>query len=88
MARRAGMSRRHFHRSFEEALGKSPARYVRESRLREAARQLAGSSRSIEEIAESLGFANRFHFSRLFRDFVGQSPAAFRRVARTRGKTA
>jgi AraC-like DNA-binding protein len=82
MAAFAGMSLRNFQRHFHETAGKTPAQYLSEARLREAARRLARTDLSVEEIAESLGFANRFHFSRLFRSFTGKPPAAFRKAHR------
>lgn len=79
MAAFAGMSLRNFHRHFHQAIGKTPAHFLNETRLREAARRLAMTNLTIDEIADDLGFANRFHFSRLFRVFMGQPPAAFRK---------
>lgn len=82
MAAFAGMSLRNFQRHFHETAGKTPAQYLTEARLREAARRLARTDLSVEEIAEGLGFANRFHFSRLFHSFTGNPPAAFRKSHR------
>lgn len=85
MAEFAGMSLRNLQRHFQKATGKSPARYLNEVRLREAARRLAGSTECIDQIADELGFANRFHFSRLFRIFTGSPPAAFRQLREQSG---
>lgn len=82
MAAFAGMSLRNFQRHFHEIAGKTPAQYLTEARLREAARRLVRTDLSVEEIAEGLGFANRFHFSRLFHSFTGKPPAAFRKSHR------
>ena len=79
MARAANMSARNFHRHFLTAVGQTPGVYLKEVRLREAARRLAGTDQSIEGIAEDLGFSDRFHFSRLFRAFTKSPPAAFRK---------
>ncbi|MDD5351087.1 MAG: AraC family transcriptional regulator [Chthoniobacteraceae bacterium] len=75
----AGMSVEGFLRWFKGRLGMTPARYVARRRIREACRLLALSERSIEEIAERVGFANRHHFSRVFLRHTGRSPALFRR---------
>lgn len=80
MARAAGMSIRSFNRHFRESAGKSPAVFLKETRLQEAARQLAATDQSIDAIATNLGFADRYHFSRLFRSFTGLPPASFRRT--------
>jgi len=78
LAQQAGMSVEGFGRWFKRYLGLSPARYVGRRRIREACRLLALTDRSIEVIAESIGFANRHHFSRVFRQHTGCAPAQFR----------
>ena len=79
LAALAGMSVEGFLRWFRAQIGMTPARYVARRRIREACRFLTLSGRSIEEIAESVGFANRHHFSRVFLNHTGRSPALFRR---------
>ncbi len=79
LARQAGMSVEGFSRWFKRHLGLSPARYVAARRIREACRLLSLTERSIEEVAEAVGFANRHHFSRVFRIQTGRGPARFRR---------
>lgn len=79
LAAHVGMSVEGFLRWFKERLGTTPARYVARRRIREACRLLTLSERSIEEIAEAVGFANRHHFSRVFLHYTGRSPAQFRR---------
>jgi len=79
LARQAGMSVEGFSRWFKRHLGLSPARYVVQRRIREACRLLSLTDRSIEEVAETVGFANRHHFSRVFRRQTGRGPARFRR---------
>lgn len=79
LAALAGMSVEGFLRWFKERTGVTPARYVARRRIREACRFLTLSERSIDEIAEGIGFANRHHFSRVFLQHTGRSPALFRR---------
>jgi len=79
LARLAGMSLRAFVRSFGGHFGTSPQFHVRETRVREAARRLAGTAESIDEIAGALAFTNRFYFTRVFKNRMGVSPAKFRR---------
>ena len=83
LAGMAGMSLEGYLRWFKERLGLTPARYVASRRIREACRLLTLSERSIEEITEAVGFANRHHFSRVFLRHTGRSPAQFRREQRT-----
>jgi AraC-like DNA-binding protein len=76
------MSGAHFIRTFHAAVGTSPGRYVLERRIALAEQALLFTESSIEQIAEGLGFGNRFYFSRVFSRQVGTSPAAFRKSRR------
>lgn len=75
----AHMSRSTFVRHFIQCFGRTPMAYVRDVRLRHAARLLQVSGLSIERVARNVGFASRSHFSRAFSDRFGGSPAEFRR---------
>lgn len=79
LARQARMSVEGFLRRFRTHQGMTPARYVARRRIQEACRLLTLTDRSIEEIAEAVGFANRHHFTRVFRQYTGEGPAQFRR---------
>ena len=79
MAARVGMSVRSFVRWFREETSASPAAWLTRRRIRESCRLLRFSTQSIEQIAESTGFANRHHLSRVFKAETGTSPSAFRR---------
>ena len=80
LARLAGSSLSGFNRLFKLQLGTSPARYVSEMRVREAARLLLQTTDTIDEIAEATGFPNRAYFTRVFKRITGQAPAGFRRT--------
>jgi len=82
LARRCAVSRDHFTRIFTRATGVSPARYVAERRITATALKLLSTDDSIEDIAESTGFTNRYHFSRVFQRILRTSPAAYRRQGR------
>ncbi len=82
LARLAGMSPASFNRTFKSRFGASPARYVSEMRVREAARLMLQGDETIDEIAERTGFPNRAYFSRVFKKITGEAPAAFRRSHR------
>lgn len=79
LARLAGLSVAGFNRAFRRHFGTSPARYVTETRVREAARLLLQSEESIDAIAQQTGFPNRAYFSRVFKRVTDQAPASFRR---------
>lgn len=84
LARAAGTSVRGLIRLFERELHASPQSYVRQIRMQEAARRLAQGQDTIDQIADELGFPNRFYFTRRFTSHLGCPPGEFRR--RVRGK--
>jgi AraC family transcriptional regulator len=81
-ARRAELSPFHFLRLFTAVVGVSPHQYLLRSRLRHAARLLAGEERAVTEVALNVGFADLSNFIRTFRRAAGLSPGAFRRLGR------
>ncbi|GAT31885.1 helix-turn-helix domain-containing protein [Terrimicrobium sacchariphilum] len=83
LARRCGMSTSHFIRMFRGALGVTPTQYVMDRRIASSAEMLTCTERSIEDIAESLGFSDRFHFSKAFAQRLNATPAAYRRSLRS-----
>jgi AraC-like DNA-binding protein len=82
LARLCHMSEDYFIRRFRECVGQSPARYIQEQRVLQAAQLLLFTADSIETIAAASGFANRFYFSRVFARHMGAAPAAYRRAVR------
>ena len=78
LARAVGLSVAGFVRSFRRYFGTTPARYVTETRVREAARLLLQSDLTLDAIAEQTGFPNRAYFSRVFKKISRESPALFR----------
>jgi len=79
MARQAGFSRYHFTRLFTAHTGLSPAAWLVEQRVREAARLLRGTSLPLKEIADRCGFPDANYLSRVFRRHSGMPPGAYRR---------
>jgi len=79
LAERCHLSEDHFIKVFRESVGQTPGRYVLERRIAEAGQLLTFTHDSIEQIAESVGFANRFHFSRAFSRRMGLGPATYRK---------
>jgi AraC family transcriptional regulator len=75
----ARRSRAHFARKFKVALGVSPHAYVVRRRLDRACYLMMSSSKSLSEIALSVGFSDQAHLNRLFRQAFDQSPASWRR---------
>lgn len=74
----SGVSRFHLSRAFGAATGRSVMRYVRERRLSEAARQLAGGAPDILCVALDWGYGSHEAFTRAFREQFGVTPEALR----------
>jgi len=74
-----GMSRSHFSHHFRAATGLSPARFMTEVRVQEAARILLATSKPLKEVATDWGFTNVNHFGKVFRRFHHVSPGSYRR---------
>jgi AraC-like DNA-binding protein len=80
-AEEAGLSSFHFLRQFSQVLGVTPHQYLVRSRLRRAARILAGDDRSITDVAIDVGFGDLSNFVRTFHRAAGVSPRHFRQAA-------
>jgi len=81
-AAQAGISPFHFLRLFANVLGVTPHQYLVRSRLRHAARLLAGDDRPVTDIAYDVGFGDLSNFVRTFHRAAGVSPLRFRQAAR------
>jgi transcriptional regulator GlxA family with amidase domain len=78
LAEVSGVSEAHFARSFKEAYGVPPHRYLLTRRIERATALLRDSRQSITEIAFQTGWASLGTFGRTFRDVTGESPSAIR----------
>ena len=74
----SGVSEAHFARSFKQAFGVPPHRYLLTRRVERAKALLRESDLSITEIAFQTGWASLGTFGRTFRDITGESPSAVR----------
>ena len=78
LARVSGVSEAHFARSFKEAFGIPPHRYLLTRRLERAKTLLRDTNLSITEIAFQTGWNSLGTFGRVFRDVTGESPGGLR----------
>ncbi len=78
LARVSGVSEAHFARSFKEAFGVPPHRYLLTRRIERATALLRDSDLPITEIAFQTGWNSLGTFGRTFRDVTGESPGAIR----------
>lgn len=78
LARVSGVSEAHFARSFKEAFGLPPHRYLLTRRIERATALLRDTDLSITEIAFQTGWSSLGTFGRTFRDVTGESPGEAR----------
>jgi AraC-like DNA-binding protein len=78
LARVSAVSTAHFARSFKEAFGVPPHRYLLTRRIERATALLRDTDLSITDIAFQTGWNSLGTFGRTFRDVTGESPGALR----------
>ncbi len=82
LAQVSGVSEAHFARSFKQAFGVPPHRYLLTRRIERATALLRDTELSITEIAFQTGWESLGTFGRTFRDITGENPGAIRARAR------
>jgi transcriptional regulator GlxA family with amidase domain len=83
LARVSGVSEAHFARSFKEAFGVPPHRYLLTRRIERATSLLRDTDLPITEIAFLAGWKSLGTFGRTFRDVTGESPGDLRAREKT-----
>ena len=78
LASESGVSEAHFARSFKEAFGVPPHRYLLTRRIERAKALLRDTDMAITEIAFQTGWNSLGTFGRTFHDITGESPGAIR----------
>lgn len=79
LARLAGMSRSAFAARFTRALGCAPMEYLARWRMALAQDALGRGAKSLDRLADDIGYESASAFSTAFRRWVGISPGAFAR---------
>ncbi len=79
LAHEVNMSPSRLSHLFREQVGDSVLGALMAMRLRQAARLLSFTDRSVADVAEDVGFSSPFYFTKKFRLFYGASPREYRR---------
>ena len=74
----ACLSAYHFSRSFKQATGVGPQRYVMQRRLERAQTLMRRSNQPLALIAQEAGFADQSHLTSIFRREMGVTPGRYR----------
>ncbi len=77
LADEVGMSRVHLHRKLKELTNQSPREFIRNTRLRQAARLMREKRLNVSEVANLTGFRNPNNFATSFKDLFGVSPTEY-----------
>ena len=82
LAAELGVGYSWFRKRFRHYTGLSPAQYYIQLRVSKAKELLAGTTLSMQEIAELTGFKSPYYFSRSFKEKAGTTPTDWRRYSR------
>ena len=74
----ACLSPYHFSRSFKEAVGVGPQRYVMQRRLERAKTLMRRTKQPLALIAQEAGFTDQSHLTSIFRRETGTTPGRYR----------
>lgn len=78
LAQVSAVSAAHFARSFRDAFGVPPHRYLLTRRIERATALLRDTGLAVTEVALQTGWNSIGTFGRIFRDITGESPGEFR----------
>ena len=81
-ARQHFVSEAHLSRSLKKTIGLTLSEILSLARVEEAERLLFSTEKTVDDIADETGFANRKHLAVQFRKWYGKTPAAFRKAIR------
>ena len=82
LSRRAFLSPTAFKAAFRQRYGLAVHAWLRQRRMDRAAQLLRGSSLTVLEVAQSVGYSSGSQFSTAFRERYGTSPGKFRKMSK------
>ena len=88
LAGELGVSYSHLRQRFTQRIGLSPKQYYCQVRLEKARDLLANTTRSVQEVADILGFYSAFQLSKQFKQHFGHAPQHWREKQLRFGKYA
>ena len=82
LSRRAFLSPTAFKAAFRQRYGLAVHAWLRQRRMERAAQLLRGSSLTVLEVAQSVGYSSGSQFTAAFRERYGTSPGKFRKMSK------
>ena len=86
MALALSFSRMQLYRKFKSILGSSANEFIRNYRIKKAARLLIETDLNVSEILYDVGFTNRSYFSKCFKKSFDMSPKEYAKKHRVNTK--
>ena len=77
VANEVGISRVHLYRKMKELTNQTPHGFIRNIRLKQAAKLLSQPGQNITEVMYACGFSNLASFSTMFKGLYGMSPREY-----------
>jgi AraC-like DNA-binding protein len=77
LATDVGLSRVQLHRKMKQLTGIAAGEFIRNIRLKQAARLLSENNVNVSQVAYKVGFKSLAHFSSLFKRYYGVNPTAY-----------
>lgn len=74
-----GISRKHLYAIFNDVLKIAPKQYLIYYRIERACVRLKSTTQPVQDIAESVGYANQFYFAKEFKRLTGMTPSEYRK---------
>ena len=75
-----GMGGKQLYRKVKMLTGHTPVEYIREMRLRKAAKLLSAGKFSVSEVMYTVGFSNSSYFSKCFSKAFGMTPTEYMKM--------
>lgn len=79
-AKQCYLSKKQLTRLFEKYEGATPAKYIKQCRLRHIQHLLENTDIPIRHISENMNFDNEFYFNTFFKKNCGMPPSAYRKM--------
>ena len=78
LAQQVGHAKNYLIKKFHKETGKTIGAYIMEAKMERAKLLLKEPGKSVQDVAEQLGYATQSHFGELFRKYTGMTPAQWR----------